>query len=283
MSKNALKNGHAEHIHVNCDCEYGVRFDGKSNVAGYDPDKYLEQYNNAEGTKPQDKINSMRREQYKINGDKIREQKRDLYARNRSLHYGKQQSFEYDKGTITARRVDRFGYNNIYVDENCNLTERQLRHINQQVTDVKQLLNISETCDANVLIMETGNRLASYNPTTNTLRISSKMCSDEGAVRLQQGFACPDNPLSTIVHEMIHWKDADEYRKTIGPIIDASEKSDYSIFQRESTRKKLIESGVDVNDISIIKRISFYAKKMALDNNWEEVYTEFRTEKLLRG
>lgn len=80
MSKNALKNGHAEHIHANCDCEYGVRFDGKSNVAGYDPDKYLEQYNNAEGTKPQDKINSMRREQYKINGDKIREQKREAYA-----------------------------------------------------------------------------------------------------------------------------------------------------------------------------------------------------------
>lgn len=81
MSKNALKNGHAEHIHANCDCEYGVRFDGKSNVAGYDPDKYLEQYNNAEGTKPQDKINSMRREQYKINGDKIREQKREAYSR----------------------------------------------------------------------------------------------------------------------------------------------------------------------------------------------------------
>ena len=80
MSKNALKNGHAEHIHANCDCEYGVRFDGKSNVAGYDPDKYLEQYNNAEGTKPQDKINSMRREQYAKDADKINARRRELYA-----------------------------------------------------------------------------------------------------------------------------------------------------------------------------------------------------------
>lgn len=80
MSKNALKNGHAEHIHANCDCEYGVRFDGKSNIAGYDPDKYLEQYNNAEGTKPRDKINSMRREQYAKDADKINARRRELYA-----------------------------------------------------------------------------------------------------------------------------------------------------------------------------------------------------------
>ena len=44
MSKKALRNGHAEHIHAHCDCEYAVRFDGKSTVAGYDPDKYLEEY-----------------------------------------------------------------------------------------------------------------------------------------------------------------------------------------------------------------------------------------------
>ena len=42
MSKNALRNGHAEHIHAHCDCEYAVRFDGKSSVEGYDPEKYLE-------------------------------------------------------------------------------------------------------------------------------------------------------------------------------------------------------------------------------------------------
>lgn len=43
-SKKALKGGHAEHIHPNCDCTYAIRFDGKSNVAGYDPDALYEQY-----------------------------------------------------------------------------------------------------------------------------------------------------------------------------------------------------------------------------------------------
>ena len=43
-SKKALKGGHAEHIHANCDCTYAIRFDGKSNVAGYDPDALYEKY-----------------------------------------------------------------------------------------------------------------------------------------------------------------------------------------------------------------------------------------------
>lgn len=61
MSKKALKNGHAEHIHANCDCQYAVRFDGKSTVEGYDPDEYKEMYDSAEGNTTQEKLNSMRR------------------------------------------------------------------------------------------------------------------------------------------------------------------------------------------------------------------------------
>lgn len=62
MSKKALKGGHAEHIHSNCDCQYTIRHDSRTTVAGYDPDKYLSMYRNAEGSTPQERINSMRRE-----------------------------------------------------------------------------------------------------------------------------------------------------------------------------------------------------------------------------
>ncbi len=62
MSKDAIKHGHAEHIHTNCDSTYAIRFDEKSTVARYDPEKYREMYDNAEGDTPQEKINSMRRE-----------------------------------------------------------------------------------------------------------------------------------------------------------------------------------------------------------------------------
>lgn len=66
-SKNAIRNGHAEHIHANCDCTYAIRFRHDLDVEGYDPDKYLEVYQNAEGRTYKDKLNSMRREFYAEN------------------------------------------------------------------------------------------------------------------------------------------------------------------------------------------------------------------------
>jgi hypothetical protein len=63
-SKNAIKGGHAEHIHSNCDCAYAIRFNEKTNVEGYDPDRYLSMYRHADGSTPQERINSMRRAAY---------------------------------------------------------------------------------------------------------------------------------------------------------------------------------------------------------------------------
>lgn len=83
ISKKALKNGHAEHIHANCDCNYTVRFDGRSSVAGYDPDEYLEIYENAEGNTPEEKINSIRAKYRAENKDKINAQKRANYSLNK--------------------------------------------------------------------------------------------------------------------------------------------------------------------------------------------------------
>lgn len=74
-SAKALKGSHAEHIHAHCNCEYAIRFDSNTTVAGYDPDKYLEQYNAAGGD-----INAMRRAQYAENRDVINAQKRAAYA-----------------------------------------------------------------------------------------------------------------------------------------------------------------------------------------------------------
>ena len=43
-SKNALRHGHAQHIHAHCDCLYAVRFDDSTDYAGYDPQRYLDMY-----------------------------------------------------------------------------------------------------------------------------------------------------------------------------------------------------------------------------------------------
>lgn len=82
-SKNALKNGHAEHIHPNCDCTYAVRFDKNTSYASYDPDEYREIYDNAEGDTWQEKRNSIRREHDAAHREEINARKRELYAQNK--------------------------------------------------------------------------------------------------------------------------------------------------------------------------------------------------------
>ena len=77
-SSKVLKGGHAEHIHANCDCEFAIRFDHSTTVAGYDPEKYLKQYRDAGGD-----INKMRRVNYAANKERINAQKRAAYAARR--------------------------------------------------------------------------------------------------------------------------------------------------------------------------------------------------------
>lgn len=79
VSKKTLKNGHAEHIHSNCNCNYAVRFSPYDGVDGYDPDVYQDMYDNAEGDNWKQKLNSMRRARYEKDKDEINAQKRAAY------------------------------------------------------------------------------------------------------------------------------------------------------------------------------------------------------------
>ena len=128
ISKKALKNGHAEHIHANCDCSYMIRHDSSFNVEGYKPEKYLEEYENAEGRTSTEKINSMRRMQYAERKDVINAQKRAAYAERASKqekitggritggHYYKKNELltgiEKEKDTAAVNAYEKFSREN---------------------------------------------------------------------------------------------------------------------------------------------------------------------------
>ena len=83
-SKDQLDGSHAEHIHANCDCTFAIRFDGDSDVAGYEPDEYLKMYKDADpGGNSQAKINALRRQFYEENKEQINAQKRDAYEKRK--------------------------------------------------------------------------------------------------------------------------------------------------------------------------------------------------------
>lgn len=98
-SAKLLKGGHASHIHANCDCEFAVRFDGSTNVAGYDPEKYLRQYRAAGSD-----VNAMRRIDYAARKDAINAQKRAAYAaRKASTIENEAAKIEAIKDTMTKQ------------------------------------------------------------------------------------------------------------------------------------------------------------------------------------
>lgn len=86
VTDEVMRGGHAEHIHANCDCTYVVRRNTRTIVAGYNPDRYYEQYADAEGNTPEQKINSMRRKYYAENRERILAQKADAYAKRQELN-----------------------------------------------------------------------------------------------------------------------------------------------------------------------------------------------------
>lgn len=68
-TRQTVSGDHAEHIHANCQCEFAIRFSKDLDVAGYEPEKLREEWDNAEGTTQQEKLNSMRRQQYAEEND----------------------------------------------------------------------------------------------------------------------------------------------------------------------------------------------------------------------
>lgn len=113
-SKKTIAGDHAEHIHKNCDCEFAISFNGPCEIEGYDPDKYLEMYENAEGTSWKDKVNSMRRAHYAANREAINAQKRAAYWRREE-----RKSIEKNRnnGLKLSSNASENGIINIEIDE----------------------------------------------------------------------------------------------------------------------------------------------------------------------
>lgn len=76
----AVMNGnHAEHIHANCKCVFLVRFNEDTGISNYTINKNL--YEETEGRTLEQKVNTIRRENYAANKKEINAQKRIAYAK----------------------------------------------------------------------------------------------------------------------------------------------------------------------------------------------------------
>ena len=135
-SSKVLKGGHADHIHANCDCEFAIRFDHNTTVAGYDPEKYLAQYNAAGGD-----INKMRRVNYAANKERINAQKRAAYAARKgytnqaaSAILDTSNKIGVNQDVNFVCKIDRSLYRIVEQDlvtDEVIITEQQILHIEE--------------------------------------------------------------------------------------------------------------------------------------------------------
>lgn len=139
----ASKEGsHADHIHPHCDCTYAVRFDDKSTVKGYDPEKYKKIFENAEGDTWEEKINSVRRMQYhnpEIH-EKIRKQQNDSYAIRNGLASKDNNGTIIQIGNAVSKRKEEYSSNIIFAKTSNEITELLDRN-NVKYEECKYLKN----------------------------------------------------------------------------------------------------------------------------------------------
>ncbi len=130
-SSKVLKGGHAEHIHANCDCEFAIRFDHSTTVAGYDPEKYLKQYRDAGGD-----INKMRRIDYAARKDAINAQKRAAYAARKN--FSVYSSLNMEPKPVTMQSISNVKSFNCETLDGAKQQQLQSAHKRLLMTAAKQ-------------------------------------------------------------------------------------------------------------------------------------------------
>lgn len=169
---------------------------------------------------------------------------------------------------------------NVYISDKVKLKRKELHNFDMQVRKAFDMLGEVETSGKPEICIVTPeemrvNAIASYMPMQNVLNVNSAYFSTSDLSGLQESLACPQDRLSTILHELIHWQDAKNYRAKFGSINDYFEYCDYLNKIYAPKVEKLINNGYNIEDISE------YAFECLKDKAMDEVYNEYRVSKLL--
>lgn len=181
--------------------------------------------------------------------------------------------------TIDTRKANTL-CDNVYISDKVKLKRKELHDFDMQVRKAFDMLGEVETsgkpdiCIISPKEMRV-NAIASYMPMQNVLNVNSAYFSTSDLSDLQENLACPQDGLSTILHELIHWQDAKSYRAKFGGINDYFEYCDYLNKIYAPKVEKLINNGYNIEDISE------YAFECLKDKAVDEVYNEYRVSKLL--
>lgn len=265
-SQKLLKNGHAEHIHSNCDCEFAVRFHSGTSVAGYDPEAYLRQYRDAGSD-----INNWRRIDYAARKDVINAQKRAAYAA---------QAYRKDRGAVSeislirrseevklsVRQVESYK-TPVYVSEQATIKPKALHRINQNTEKALEQWGVSLDRKPKIIVVgdnELRGAVGIYDPCENIVyyaeSIGKKAVQDASG-----GFGAIE------AHEMWHMKQAEDFRQS-GWVITRENRAEYLDALCQKCKGRIDKLGITRDNV---RELSQYAADMYLGERFDEVEAEF--------
>ena len=297
--------------HPNCRDAHTTYFEGistppeSSQYTADELDELAERYNNAQKQNyAQNEAERMERiSKFSLDKDNKR-----AYGARAEQWRGKADSFsisklsdndkaQYYKPITETKEIERFirkdkeiilhkttSANDIYLSERVKIKRKAFHKFDTNISEVYKMLGeIDSVNKPKIYIISpdemTSNAVASYQPIENILNINSVLFNTDSLVELQKDFACPDSEISTILHELIHWQDADKYKIKFGEITDFGKYIEYLNKKFAPKLEKLQKKGYNIFDISEYASNKLNEQIPRLD----EVYTEYRVKKMIGG
>lgn len=170
----------------------------------------------------------------------------------------------------------------MYLSEKANLKPKEAHTIRTTLKKVAKMINAPKNVELpKVYIVspsEANGAIASYRAFDDKLFIAQGVFvkQNDSSNDKENKVYAGDGYLGTAVHEMFHWKDAQEYVLLKGEITDQEKYLKYRI---EQDRKMLEKLGIKEEQA---KQISDYAVNCFTRERYDEVYAEYRTAKILK-
>lgn len=165
----------------------------------------------------------------------------------------------------------------IYASVNAKVKPKELHDIQKTLKEAIALINppkdytVPKIC---ILTIDEAMAVARYSSFHNRLTIAQGEFLHSVS---NKDFVAPNDYRATAVHELLHWLDAMEYIDKHGAITSQAEYRQYLVNRHKKQLEKL-----GINEYNVSK-ISEYAKESYRYGKFDEVYTEYRVLKLLKG
>lgn len=173
--------------------------------------------------------------------------------------------------------------NHIYVSNKVKVKPKFQHEVDTRISKVYELLNAENQDNKPLVCIISSQEMnttaaAAYSAIQNILYVNEVMINIEQSSE-GKNFAYSKSKYSTILHECIHWRDAEIYRKKYGQITEENYGREYLPKLRKKCREsldKLIKEGYNITGIS------GYATEQLEQGHFDETYTEYRVKETLK-